>query len=116
MGSRSRMRHNIFFQRNSASIDAYGGQGSPIWDDLSITSGHVWAVKEDTIHGRTMSPVIGNYRAIVPLSTDVTENDRIEKVENRADSPTVLFGKMDIDAVIRRKDHFELRMRGFSGC
>lgn len=54
--------------------------------------------------------VTATYRAIVPLETDVTESDRVEKVEDRAASE--LYGEMYVDAVIRRKDHIELRLRG----
>ena len=70
--------------------------------------------KEDTRHGDEMSQVSARYRAIVPSGTDITEADRIQKVENRADTPEELFGTMYIDAVIRRNNHFELRLRGHS--
>lgn len=110
MGARSRMQHRLFLQRNSASADSYGHRGPPLWGVLSTTAGHVWVMQEDTHHDAKLSKASTRYRGIVPTGTDVTESDRVEKTEDRAG--TQLFSLMDIDAVIRRKDHLELRMRG----
>jgi len=46
---------------------------------------------------------------LVSLATDVTSDDRVLKVENRAG--TELFPTMYIDNVLRRPDHFELKLR-----
>lgn len=73
----------------------------------------MWVDDEDRAFraGRSSATVVtATYRAIVPLETDVTESDRVEKVEDRAASE--LYGEMYVDAVIRRKDHIELRLRG----
>ena len=106
------MIHRLFLQRNAASANAYGHKSPQDWQSLSTVSGYVWVGSEDTRHGEELSQASARYRAVVPLGTDVTEKDRVLKVENRADSPTELFGVMDIGAVIRRKNHTELRMRG----
>ena len=114
MPARQRMSHRLYLQRNSASADAYGHARPPVWGALSTEPGYVWAVSEDTIHDASINIVSGRYRAMVALGTDVTERDRVEKVENRADTPTELFGVLTIDAVIRRRNHIELRLRSHS--
>lgn len=110
MSARQRMTMRVFLQRNSASANAYGEPSPPSWGALSTTPGYVWVDTEDTRHDPALTVVSAHYRGIVPITTDVTEKDRVQKVENRAASQ--LFGILDIDAVIRRKDHIELRLRG----
>ena len=112
MPARTRMIHRVFLERNNAAANTYGHESPPDWDTLETVAGYVWVVGENTQHREELSQASARYRATVPLGTDVTEEDRILKVENRADSPTELFGTMYIDAVIRRKNHTELRMRG----
>jgi len=114
MPARQRMTMRLYIQRNNAMANAYGHKSPQTWEALSTTAGYVWIEKEDTRHGNEMSQVSARYRAIVPSGTDVTEADRIQKVENRADTPEELFGTMYIDAVIRRNNHLELRLRGHS--
>ena len=110
MPARQRMTMRVFLQRNSAATNAYGEPSPPVWGALSTAAGYVWVDREDTRHDPGHSVATAFYRGIVPLATDVTESDRVEKVEDRA--ATQLFGLMAIDAVIRRRDHMELRMRG----
>ena len=105
------MTMRLYLQRNSASVDAFGHPSPPTWGALSTTPGYVWVNREDTLHTNELTAVSGRMEGMVPLGTDVTEQDRVEKVENRADTPTELFGMMYIDAVIRRKNHTELRLR-----
>lgn len=112
MPARTRMIHRLFLQRNNASADAYGHKKPQLWQTLATVDGYAWAISENTQHRNEGSRASARYRSIVPLGTDVTEEDRVLKVENRADSPTELFGVMDIDSAIRRKNHTELNMRG----
>ena len=112
MPSRSRMIHRLFLQRNVASANAYGHKSPPDWQSLATVAGYAWAIGESTSSRNESSQASARYQAIVPLGTDVVEKDRVLKVENRADTPTELFGLMEIDGVIHRKNHIELRMRG----
>lgn len=98
-----------FIQRNSASDDDYGQPEPAVWDALSTTPCWTWTVNGDTLHRPEVSQDSTGYRAIMPLGTDITSDDRMGKVEDRAGSQ--LFGVMYIDAVLRRKDHLEIRMR-----
>lgn len=110
MSARQRMTMRLYLQRNSAAANAFGEPTPPTWGALSTTPGYVWVDAEDTRNNPAMTVVSSYYRAIVPITTSVLETDRVEKVQNRAGSQ--LFGLMDIDAVIRRKDHLEIRLRG----
>ena len=98
-----------YIQRNSATANAYGHKSPASWTALSTTPAYVWVVTGDTRHGAELSADASRYRAIVPLGTDITSDDRAEKVTDRMAAE--LFGVLYIDAVLRRPDHLELRMR-----
>ena len=115
MPARQRMTHRVFIQANAATADAYGHPSVPSWGTANEVAGYVWVDTEDTGNDNEMTLVTGRYKGIVPIGTTVAENKyRVQKVENRADTPTQLFGIMDIMAVIRRRDHLELRLRGYA--
>lgn len=111
MGARQRMKHRLYLQRNQASANAYGHKSPPDWQALATVAGYVWAPSEQVQHSNELSQSRGEYRAIIPDGTDVTEADRVEKVEDRADTPKELFGTMVIDGVMQRPDHIALRLR-----
>jgi len=112
MPARQAMVHRLYLQRNAAARDGYVHKSPPDWQALATVAGRVWVATEETEYDAEVTAVIGRYRGIVPLGTDVTEKDRVEKVLNRADTPTQLFDVMAIDAVIRRKNHVELHLQG----
>ena len=110
MSARSNMRMRTIIQRDDASIDAYGQKGPPIW--LSISTDvpcFAWHDRRRTSIRNEGITVLEGPGMIVPKGTDVTEKDRILSVADR--EGTALFGIMEIDAVSRRKDHLELRLR-----
>lgn len=109
MPARTRMTMRAYIQRNTASANALGHESVPSWTALSTTPCYAWVDRGDTRHTAEMSAEGERYRAIVPIGTDVTSKDRLEKVTERDD--TQLFGVMYVDAVIRRRDHLELRLR-----
>ena len=115
MPARQRMTHRVFIQQNEASDDVYGHPSVPSWGTAEEVAGYVWVDNEDTSHDDEMTMVAGRYRGILPKGTTVAENKyRVQKVEDRADTSTELFGLMDITAVLRRRDHLELRLRGYA--
>ena len=110
MPSRQRMVMRAFLQRNTqATADGLGHKRPKTWTALATVPCWSWVDREDTRHAAELTTAAGRFRAMVPLGTDVTTKDRIEKVEDRA--AVELFGLSVIDAVIRRRDHIELRMR-----
>lgn len=100
---------SAFIQRNSASADSYGHKRASTWGALSTTPCYAFTVAGDTFHRPEVSADETRYRALIPLGTDVTSDDRVQKVEDRA--AVQLFGVMYIDAVLRRRDHLLLKMR-----
>ncbi len=109
MSCRSRMTHRAFIQRNGADKNIYGHKSPQGWAALSTTPCYAWTVTGDTKNAPEVSQDSTSYKAIMPLDTDITSDDRLEKVENRIEAE--LFGVLYIDAVLRRRDHFEIRMR-----
>ena len=109
MPARQRMVMRAFLQRNSASADSYGHPLPGTWGALATVACWAWVVTETVRQQEEVSMAAARYRAILPLGTDVTESDRVEKIEDRA--TTEIYGAMVIDAVIRRRTHLELRMR-----
>ncbi len=98
-----------FFQRNSAGVDAYKQPEPAVWGALSTTPCWTWVKTGDTRHRPEVSQDSTEHRMMIPLGTDVTSDDRVEKVEDR--SGTELFPTVYIDAVLRRRDHLELKLR-----
>ena len=103
-----------FLQRNSAGADAYGQPAPPVWGAIPSTAAPktpcwTWVVMGDTRHRPEVSQDSTEHRMMAPLGTDVTSDDRVLRVENRAGSE--LFPTMYIDAVVRRPDHLQLKLR-----
>lgn len=109
MPARTRMTMRAFAERNSATRDDYGQKNVPVWDALATIPCYAWVRRGDTYHDAGLSVDATRYWAIIPLGTDLTSDDRIEKIEDRAG--TELFPTLYIDAVLQRRDHLELRMR-----
>ena len=111
MSCRTRLTMRAFIQRNStpANDDGYGQPSPAVWDDLSTAPCYAWVTTGDVKHGEEVSLDASRYRAILPAGTDVTSDDRLEKVEDRIG--TEKFGVLYIDAILQRRDHLELRMR-----
>ena len=114
MSCRTRMTMRAFFQRNSAGADDYGQPAPQVWGAIPSAAAPktpcwTWVRSGDTRHRPEVSQDSTEHRMIIPLGTDVTSDDRVEKVQDRAG--TELFPTMYIDAVLRRRDHLELRLR-----
>lgn len=109
MSARSRMTMRAFAQRNVATRDAGGHLNVPDWETLATIPCYACAKRGDTFHKAELSADETRYGAIIPLGTDLTADDRILKIEDRAGAE--LFGVLYIDAVLPRRDHLELRLR-----
>ena len=110
MSCRTRLTMRAFIQRNTVTPDDGYGQPSPAsWTALSTTACYAWVTTGDAKHNAEVSLDASRYRAILPAGTDVTSDDRLEKVEDRIG--TEKFGVLYIDAILQRRDHLELRMR-----
>lgn len=100
-------------QRNAAIDDGYGQKGPPIWEVLATNVAcYVWSRKRRNEIGDKMMSVVEEPGMVAPLSTDVTEDDRILTVTDRRGNQ--LFDTMYINSVARRKRHLELRLREYA--
>jgi len=111
---RTRLTMRAYLQRNSAGADAYGQPAPAVWGAIPSAAAPktaCWcsARSGDTRNSPEVSQDSTEHRMLVSLATDVTSDDRVLKVENRAG--TELFPTMYIDNVLRRPDHFELKLR-----
>ncbi len=109
MSCRAAMTYRGFIQRNTASDDVSGHPAPADFTALSTTPCYVWVMSGDTKHRPELSQDSSRYGGMFPSGTDVTSDDRLGKVQDRAG--TQKFGVLYIDSVLERRDHLELRMR-----
>ena len=113
MSCRTRMTMRAYAQRNSATRDAGGHLNVPVWGTLATIPCYAWVRLANAFHKAELSADETRYRAIIPKSTDLTTDDRIETIKDRAGAE--LFPTLYIDAVLQRRDHLELRLRDHEG-
>jgi len=100
--------------RNAGSADAYGHKAVS-WSTFATVACYAWAGTgraRRTSHGDEMTVVTDSPGMIVPSGTDITEDDRVNVIKDRRG--TTLFGTMYIDAVLKRSDHLEVRLREYA--
>ena len=113
MGVRSRMTMRATIERNEAGTDAYGQPGPPDWKAIAVdVPCYAWSEGKRMRIGDEKTVVLDGPGMVLSLGTDVTEKDRIRSVSDRLDAE--LFDTMYIDAVARRRDHLELRLRDYA--
>ena len=112
--TRTRMRMRAFVQRDTRVTNDYGDEGIQDWQvQYSSLPCHAWNKKGES--GGKINfgePIVSsNYFPvmIVPVDSDIKETDRVYNIKNKRDK--ILFGTMDITAVLRRSDHLEVRMK-----
>lgn len=109
MSVRQRMIYRAYIQRNGASANTYGHASPGSWSALSTTACFFYIRRGDAQHEVEHSVAENRVRIQVPLGTDVTEDDRVQKVTDR--QGVQVIGLHYIDVVLRRKGHIELRLR-----
>ena len=109
MNCRAAMTMRAYAERNSATRDGYGQLDPKGWATLATIPCYAWVRSGDTTHKERMSLDETRFSAIIPKGTDLTSDDRILSIKDRAG--TELFPTMYIDAVLQRGAHLELRMR-----
>jgi len=110
MSVAQRMTMITTVQRNNAEIDEYNHPGPPKWETIGIdVMCYVWEKTASKMLDNGKLVVVSEPTAIIPIGIDITEKDRLYNITDRRGNE--LFGTMYINAVIRRKDHLELRLR-----
>jgi hypothetical protein len=116
--ARISMRQRVTFERNYAVLAAgatdVNGFGQKIedWREICTVSCLAWMGSSGGKHtssGEVRVATIDAPGMVVPLGTDVTEADRVQKVVDRMG--TQIMGMMGIDFVAARQTHIELRLR-----
>jgi hypothetical protein len=108
--SRLSLTHRCVIERaaNAASLDEWGTPDPADWQPhLSDQPCRAWAsAGREAVTDTTTIVVVEDLRLIVPLGTDVTEQDRIASVTSRGD--TIQAGPLSIRGLLEHKDHIEL--------
>lgn len=112
MTARYQMKMRADVERDaSGAADAWGQKPMPSWGThLSDVSCLVWTQAKRQIVGGGANEkvvIIEDIRSMVPLGTDVAENDRFTNVKDR-NGTTLFSGPFNIDKVQRRRTHLEL--------
>jgi len=109
ISSRVALVHTATVQRDAnAGVVTNGVQQAPSWSDhLTGLACRAWTTAGREILDPTTSVIVEDMRVIVPLGTDVNEQDRLTGVVDR-EGNSVINGTVGIRAVITRKDHLEL--------
>lgn len=105
------LTHVTTIQRDTNAGSVIDGvQQAPSWSDhLTDLPCRAWTSTGREQLDPTTSIVVEDMRCVVPLGTDVTEQDRLNGVTD-AYGQTVIDGLAGIRAVIARKDHLELTL------
>lgn len=105
-GARALMRHRLTTLRNQAvGEDPWGGPSDQEWQaNLTEQPCRAWfqSGKREISNGDNV--VLSDLRVIVPLSADVTTNDRLGDVTDRLGN-VILPGPLLIDEIAPRADH-----------
>lgn len=110
MGIRSRMTMRAVIKRNQApGTDDYGQPGPTNWQIIAVdVPCYVWLRQAGTVVGNQRTVTVEAPTMVVPLDTDITVRDQVSSIADRLGKE--LFGKLHVDAVLRRKDHLEVRL------
>lgn len=96
---------------NADTRNSWGSPNDPDWETITEDPGipcSAWTSSgsEATTQDRT---IVAERRGIsVPVGTDVTELDRVVRVEEESSGDTYWTGPMEITSAIRYPDHIEL--------
>lgn len=113
MTARNSMTHRCQIDRNAAlegAPDPYGSPATPQW--ALLTTGvpcRWWFEGTRTVLDGGSQKEVSRRKLIVPLETDVTEDDRVAWVHDQR-GRELADGPMRIDSVGRRADHKVLTM------
>jgi hypothetical protein len=107
------MTHRCLIERDAARLqspDPYGNSGLPDWEThLENVPCRWWFEGVRTQVEGAKELEISTRKLVVPLETDVTEDDRIAWVHDQR-GRELADGPMKIDSVGHRADHLVLKM------
>jgi len=118
---RSMMKYRVTIERNfsvlaakTSDVDGFG-QKLGDWRELCTVPCHAWAGSSGGKHtssGDARTVTTDMPGMIVPKGTDVTTQDRVQQILDKAGN--VILPAMGIDAVLPRITHLEVLLRAVS--
>lgn len=104
---RSRMTMRAFVERDAAvGDDPYGGAPAPSWQAHATLACYAWSkTRRDVVDG-DKSAVVVDLRCVFPPGSDVTEADRVARIEDRQGAQ-LFAGPFEILTLQPRKQHLE---------
>jgi len=112
MSTRNRMMHRALVQRDTtATTDAYGQPDVPTWTThIPAQPCYFWEPSAQRGEQRgERNADLYSQRLLVPLGTDITEEDRISGISDRR-GRTVSDGVFGITQIVRKPDHLLLAL------
>ena len=73
----------------------------------------VYTKGEREIVDGTKTAILADHKMLVPIGTDITEDDRVTAIKDRL-AANIIANTMRIHAVIRRATHLECQLEGVS--
>jgi hypothetical protein len=112
MTARSRMTQRAVVQRATTSgTDDSGNPNGPATWATHIAALACWlygSTEKEAVAEETTA-VVTDLRLMVPLATDVTEQDRIAGVTDRRGT-VIEAGILEIDTVLQKRSHLQLSL------
>jgi len=109
VSSRLSLVHRATTERNQNlnSDDGWGNPLPPDWEtNLIDLECRAWIASHQVVTSKGSLVVVLEVHLIVPLGTDILNEDRITTISWRGD--TFIDGILDVQAVLRQKDHLEV--------
>ncbi len=109
MSVRSRMSMRMVIERSAKTGEDEDGHPIIAWSPWATVPCYAWSQSRKELVDGNKTVVIEDLRALVPLATDLTESDRVARIEDRLER-TLFAGSLRIEAVQRMPRHQELML------
>lgn len=105
------MAHRCVVERDMAvGQDDWGDAPEPDWQvHLDDQPCFVWYERGLEVHDGRKTASIDNCRAIVPIGTDLANEDRLVRVNDRR-GREVVSGPLRVESIGRRRDHLDVTL------
>jgi hypothetical protein len=108
------LTEQVVIERDVSEGDAYGAPTKPDWQWIATVPCRLWWMRSTGVRSANREYVtparevpISEGGMILPLGTDITQQDRITAVQDRQGNPYV-DGVFTITAVVNEEDHLEI--------
>lgn len=109
---RSMMIHRANIERNgTSSTDDWGQPGIPVFASLATdVPCRAWSQRRDERNDEKKFALVETIRCSMPLDQDVTEDDQIAQIADRA-GVVIFAGPLRIDTIQYKIQHIEMDLR-----